>query len=124
VNLAIDELLSKKLIYHKRSEYGMRRKNDRNKIIAVHEKMLDALMTGDASLLTTTQTEDFQALLAEVRELIVKRIEKIISTEELVDQCMQILNANNTLTQISRKGVVNNAITGVGDIALSETVVR
>ena len=100
VNLALDELLAKKLIYHKRSEYGMRRKNDRNKIIAVHEKMLDALMTGDASLLTTTQTEDFQALLAEVRELIVKRMEKIISTDELVDQTMQILTSNNALPEV------------------------
>ena len=92
--------MPKKLIYHKRSEYGMRRKNDRNKIIAVHEKMLDALMTGDASLLTTTQTEDFQALLAEVRELIVKRMEKIISTDELVDQTMQILTSNNALPEV------------------------
>lgn len=100
VNLAIDELLSKKLIYHKRSEYGMRRKNDRNKIIAVHEKMLDALMTGDASLLSTTQTEDFSALLAEVRELIVKRIEKIISSEELADQTMQILESNKNLPEV------------------------
>jgi SpoVK/Ycf46/Vps4 family AAA+-type ATPase len=100
VNLALDELLAKKLIYHKRSEYGMRRKNDRNKIIAVHDKMLDALMTGDASLLTTTQTEDFQALLAEVRELIVKRMEKIISTDELVDQTMQILTSNNALPEV------------------------
>ena len=100
VNLALDELLAKKLIYHKRSEYGMRRKNDRNKIIAVHEKMLDALMTGDASLLTTTQTEDFQALLAEVRELIVKRMEKIISTDELVDQTIHILTSNNALPEV------------------------
>ena len=100
VNVAIEDLIAMKLIYHKRSEYGMRRKSDRNKIISVHDKMLDALMTGDSSLLTTAKTEDFYALLAEVRELIVKRIEKIISTEDLVDQTMQVLISNNTLPEV------------------------
>jgi hypothetical protein len=100
VNVAIEDLIAMKLIYHKRSEYGMRRKSDRNKIISVHDKMLDALMTGDSSLLTTAKTEDFYALLAEVRELIVKRIEKIISSEDLVDQTMQVLISNNTLPEV------------------------
>ena len=101
VNVAIDELLAMKLVYHKRNEYGMRRKNDRNKVIAVHNKMLDALMTGDPSLLSTAKTEDFHALLAEVRELIVKRIEKVISTDELADQTMSILESNKTLPEVS-----------------------
>lgn len=101
VNVAIDELLAMKLVYHKRNEYGMRRKNDRNKVIAVHNKMLDALMTGDPSLLTTAKTEDFHALLAEVRELIVKRIEKVISTDELADQTMSILESNKTLPEVN-----------------------
>lgn len=100
VNVAIDELLAMKLIYYKRSEYGMRRKNDRNKVISVHNKMLEALMSGDPSLLTTAKTEDFHALLAEVRELIVKRIEKEISTEELTDQTMHILETNKTLNEV------------------------
>lgn len=101
VNVAIDELLAMKLVYHKRNEYGMRRKNDRNKVIAVHNKILDALMTGDPSLLSTAKTEDFHALLAEVRELIVKRIEKVISTDELADQTMSILESNKTLPEVS-----------------------
>ncbi len=100
VNVAIDELLAMKLIYYKRSEYGMRRKNDRNKVISVHNKMLEALMSGDPSLLSTAKTEDFHALLAEVRELIVKRIEKEISTEELTDQTMHILENNKTLNEV------------------------
>jgi hypothetical protein len=100
VNVAIDELLAMKLIYYKRSEYGMRRKNDRNKVISVHNKMLEALMSGDPSLLTTAKTEDFHALLAEVRELIVKRIEKEISTEELADQTMHILESNKGLNEV------------------------
>ena len=34
------------------------------------------------------------------------------------------LNANNTLSEISQKAVVYNSLTGIGDLAISTTVVR
>ena len=34
------------------------------------------------------------------------------------------LNANNTLSEISQKGTVYNSVTGIGDLAISTTVVR
>ena len=100
VNVAIEELLVKKLIYYKRNEYGISRRNDKSKVIAVQDKMVSALMTGDASLLAVTKTDNFFTLLGEIRELIVKRIDKIISTDDLADQTMQILHSNNSLPEV------------------------
>lgn len=101
VNEAIDTLVDKKLIYFKRSFFENKRKNDRYKIISVHDKMIDALMTGDASLLKITKTDDFQTLLAEVRELLVNRYEKTITTEELVNQTYNILENNKNLPEVN-----------------------
>jgi len=100
VNVAIDELIDRKLVYYKRNEFGRRKKTDRDKVICVHDKILSALMTGDSSLLAVTKSENFLSLLEEIRDLIVKRIDRIITTEDLADQTVQILESNKNFTEV------------------------
>ena len=50
INQAIDELISKKLLFVKRHDGSSRRKSAYNKVIQVHHKALDAMMKGDKEL--------------------------------------------------------------------------
>jgi len=100
VNIAIEELSSKKLVYHKRQEYRNRIKDDHNNIICVVDKAAAALMKGDKSLMETTKVDNFFSLLTQIRELIVKRIELIISTEDLCDEMIGLLNLNKDFPEV------------------------
>ena len=82
VSEALDELLAKKLVYAKTTEFAIRRK-PHNKTVIAHDKVLDALMKGDKSLLETPKVVNFFSLLTEVRDLIVKRIDLVISSYDL-----------------------------------------
>ena len=100
VNITIEELSSKKLVYHKRQEYRNRIKDDHNNIICVVDKAAAALMKGDKSLMETTKVDNFFSLLTQIRELIVKRIELIISTEDLCDEMIGLLNLNKDFPEV------------------------
>lgn len=99
VNEAIDELLTKKLVYTKTNEFAIRRKAH-NKIVIAHDKVLDALMKGDKSLLETPKVVNFFSLLTEVRDLIVKRIELVISSYDLGQEVRSILETNKHFPEV------------------------
>jgi hypothetical protein len=50
--------------------------------------------------LAVTKSENFLSLLEEIRDLIVKRIDRIITTEDLADQTVQILESNKNFTEV------------------------
>jgi ATP-dependent 26S proteasome regulatory subunit len=100
VNIAIEELISKKLVYYKRQQYRNRIKDDHNNIICVIDKAAAALMKGDKSLMETTKVDNFFSLLSQIRELIVKRIDLIISTEDLCDEMIGLLNLNKDFHEV------------------------
>ena len=63
VNEAVEQLIEKKLIYIKRHDFSARRKSNYNKIIGAKDKILDALMKGDKSLLEIAKVNNFYSLL-------------------------------------------------------------
>jgi AAA+ superfamily predicted ATPase len=99
VNEALDELLAKKLVYAKTLEFANKRKQH-NKSVTVHDKVLNALMKGDKSLLETPKVVNFFSLLAEVRDLIVKRIDLEISSCELGQEVRSVLETNKQLPEV------------------------
>jgi hypothetical protein len=100
VNIAIEELISKKLVYYKRQQYRNRIKDDHNNIICVIDKAAAALMKGDKSLMETTKVDNFFSILSQIRELIVKRIDLIISTEDLCEEMIGLLNLNKDFHEV------------------------
>lgn len=100
VNIAIDELIAKKLVYKKRHDYSVRRKEDHNNTITVVDNAIGALMKGDKTLMEVSKVSNFFALLNLIRELIVKRIELIITTDELCDELLGLLQLNANFPEV------------------------
>ncbi len=100
IHQAIDELMDKKMIYYRRHSFDMSRKTDHNKPIQVHDKILAALLKGDKTLMESPKVEGFNNLLWEVRDMIVKRIDKVFSTDDLVEGIMSMLDANAEMQEI------------------------
>ena len=100
VNEAIEQLIEKKLIYVKRHDFSTRRKSNYNKTIGAKDKILDALMKGDKSLLEIVKVNNFYSLLTEVRELLVKRIDGTITTTELGTEVRGILEQHKTFPEV------------------------
>ena len=100
VNEAIEQLIEKKLIYIKRHDFSTRRKSNYNKTIGAKDKILDALMKGDKSLLEIVKVNNFYSLLTEVRELLVKRIDGTITTNELGTEVRGILEQHKTFPEV------------------------
>ena len=99
VSEALDELLAKKLVYAKTTEFAIRRK-PHNKTVIAHDKVLDALMKGDKSLLETPKVVNFFSLLTEVRDLIVKRIDLVISSYDLGLEVRSLLETNKQFPEV------------------------
>jgi hypothetical protein len=100
VNEAIDQLLEKKLVYIRRHDHTSSRKKSYNKTIAAKDKVLDSLMKGDKTLLEITKVTNFYSLLTEVRELLVKRIDGIITTYELGTEVRGILDQHKEFPEV------------------------
>jgi AAA+ superfamily predicted ATPase len=100
VNLAIDELVAKKIFFHKRSNFEIRRGNTSSSIITVTDAVANALMKGDKELLVAAKVDNFFALLNQIRELIVKRIDLILTTEEMCDEMMGLLELNKSFPEV------------------------
>ena len=100
VNEAIDQLLEKKLVYIRRHDHTSSRKKSYNKTIAAKDKVLDSLMKGDKTLLEITKVTNFYSLLTEVRELLVKRIDGIITTFELGTEVRGILDQHKEFPEV------------------------
>lgn len=100
VNEAIDELLKMSLVYVSRDEFGGYRKKVFRRRICAHDKVLDALIKGDKDVLKVTKMRDFYGVLDEVRELIVQRIDSVITTEQLADQTNKVLEANRSFAEV------------------------
>jgi hypothetical protein len=100
VNITLEELAEKKLVINKRLDYTSRRKEEHNKIVCVADNVLVALMKGDKSKLIIQKVEDFYSLLSQIRELIVKRIELIITTENLCDEMMVLFELNKSFPEV------------------------
>ena len=100
VNEAIDQLLEKKLVYIRRHDHTSSRKKSYNKTIAAKDKVLDSLMKGDKTLLEIIKVTNFYSLLTEVRELLVKRIDGIITTYELGTEVRGILDQHKEFPEV------------------------
>ena len=100
VNIAIEELTAKKLVYKKRHDYSVRRKEEHNNTITVVDNAIGALMKGDKALMEVSKVSNFFALLSQIRELIVKRIDSIITTEELCDELLGLLQLNADFPEV------------------------
>ena len=100
VNITLEELAEKKLVINKRHDYTSRRKEEHNKIVCVADNVLDALMKGDKSKLIIQKVEDFYSLLSQIRELIVKRIELIITTDNLCDEMLGLFELNKSFPEV------------------------
>jgi ATPase family associated with various cellular activities (AAA) len=100
INEAVDQLLEKKLVYIRRHDYSSGRKKSYNKTIAAKDKVLDSLMKGDKTLLEITKVNNFYSLLTEVRELLVKRIDGIITTYELGTEVRGILEHHRAFPEV------------------------
>jgi hypothetical protein len=100
VNEAVDQLLEKKLVYVRRHDHTSSRKKSFNKTIAAKDKVLDSLMKGDKTLLEITKVTNFYSLLTEVRELLVKRIDGIITTYELGTEVRGILDQHKEFPEV------------------------
>lgn len=100
VNEAVDQLLEKKLVYIRRHDYTASRKKSFNKTITAKDKVLDALMKGDKTLLEITKVTNFYSLLTEVRELLVKRIDGSITTYELGTEVRGILDHHKAFPEV------------------------
>jgi ATPase family associated with various cellular activities (AAA) len=100
VNEAVDQLLEKKLVYIRRHDHTSSRKKSYNKTIAAKDKVLDSLMKGDKTLLEITKVTNFYSLLTEVRELLVKRIDGIITTYELGTEVRGILDQHKEFPEV------------------------
>ena len=100
VNIAIEELTVKKLVYKKRHDYSVRRKEEHNNTITVVDNAIGALMKGDKALMEVSKVSNFFALLSQIRELIVKRIDSIITTEELCDELLGLLQLNADFPEV------------------------
>jgi len=100
VNIAIEELTAKKLVFKKRHDYSVRRKEEHNNTITVVDNAIGALMKGDKALMEVSKVSNFFALLSQIRELIVKRIDSIITTEELCDELLGLLQLNADFPEV------------------------
>lgn len=100
INQAIDELISKKLLFVRIHDNSSRRKSSYNKVIQVHHKALDAMMKGDKELLGHQKIENFFGLLGEVRDLISKRIYSSITTDILAEEVREILESNRKFLEV------------------------
>jgi AAA+ superfamily predicted ATPase len=100
VNLALDELKAKKLVYTKRHDFTVRRKEDHNNITCVVDVAAAALMKGDKSLLEVAKVNSFFSLLSQIRELIVQRIELVSTTDEMCDELMGLLQLNKEFPEV------------------------
>ena len=100
INEAVDQLLEKKLVYIRRHDYSSGRKKSYNKTIAAKDKVLDSLMKGDKTLLEIIKVTNFYSLLTEVRELLVKRIDGIITTYELGTEVRGILEHHRAFPEV------------------------
>lgn len=100
VNLALDELKTKKLVYTKRHDFSVRRKEDHNNITCVVDSAANALMKGDKSLMEVTKVSSFCVLLTQIRELIVQRIDLVITTTEMTDEVMGLLQLNKDFPEV------------------------
>lgn len=100
VNVAIDELLAKKIVFKKRSNYEIRRGGNANNIVSVTDAVANALMKGDKDLLVAAKVDNFFVLLNQIRELIVKRIDLELTTDEMCDEMMGLLQLNKTFPEV------------------------
>lgn len=100
VNVALEELLAKKIVFHKTHEFSVRRNNGANKILCVNDTVASALMKGDKTLMETVKVDNFYALLNQIRDLIVRRIEMMISTEDLCDEMMGLFDMNKSFPEV------------------------
>jgi ATP-dependent 26S proteasome regulatory subunit len=100
VNVALESLIAKKLMYSKRQSFSMRSKEEHNKVTCVADNAASALMKGDKDLMSATKVENFFALLSQIRELIVQRIDLIATTEDMCDDIMALLVLNNQFPEV------------------------
>ncbi len=100
VNVALESLIAKRLMYTKRPDFSMRRKEEHNKVTCVADNAAAALMKGDKGLMAATKVDDFFALLSQIRELIIQRIDLIASTEDMCDDVMALLVLNNQFPEV------------------------
>jgi AAA+ superfamily predicted ATPase len=94
VNEAIDGLLNMGLVYVSRGEFRISRKKAYRRRINAHDKVLDALVKGDKELLKVRKGQDFFGVLMDIRELIVQRIDDVLTTDELGEKTKKVLEAN------------------------------
>jgi ATP-dependent 26S proteasome regulatory subunit len=100
VNVALESLIAKKLMYSKRQSFSMRSKEEHNKVTCVADNAASALMKGDKDLMSATKVDNFFALLSQIRELIVQRIDLIATTEDMCDDIMALLVLNNQFPEV------------------------
>ena len=100
VNEAIDGLLTLGLVYVSRGEFRISRKKAYKRKINAHDKAMDALVKGDKDLLKATKVNDFFGVLMEVRALIVKRIDEVLTTDDLGEQTKKVLEANTHFPEV------------------------
>lgn len=100
VNVALESLIAKKLMYSKRQSFSMRSKEEHNKVTCVADSAATALMKGDKDLMSATKVDNFFALLSQIRELIVQRIDLIATTEDMCDDIMALLVLNNQFPEV------------------------
>ena len=100
VNVALEELLAKKLVFHKTNDFVARRNNGANKIVCVTDIVANSLMKGDKTLMEAVKVNNFFALLSQIRDLIVRRIELTISTEDLCDEILGLFEMNKAFPEI------------------------
>jgi Cdc6-like AAA superfamily ATPase len=100
LNEALDTLISRRILVSRRHDYSAKPKSNFNKELLLSSKVLDALIKGNKDILQPAKVENFFAVLYEARELIAKRIDKEISTEQLGDEIMGLLANNKKLIEI------------------------
>ena len=98
VNEAITELTAKKLLLPDNSTFSFKRgaQND----MKIHYKAIQAMLSGDNTILKVQKTTSFLDLLSEVEDLIGQRISKSISTGSLVDEVKCILESNKDFPEV------------------------
>ncbi len=100
LNSCIDELCNKNLLFvinrkkYRKGELSILKK------VSVNNKAIEALLVADASLLIPKKDSSFFDILEEVNELQVLKNNELLSTELLLNQVSNQIQANNGLQQI------------------------
>ncbi len=122
INEAIEELLERRFVFVNRQDFTCERKSDYNRNIRVQDRVLDAVMKGDSNLLDTPKVDSFVSLLSEARELIVKRMDAVLSTNELGTEIRLLLESNKSFPAVewllSQEGLNNYDLCLVLDVCI------